>query len=153
MSIQRWYMTDIRFWNKVDVQDGDRCWLWNGATTTHGGYGLLRRGGREYRAHRVMWEMVEGPIPNGMFVCHTCDTPRCVNPRHLFLGSARDNNVDRENKRRGFNSRRTECAQGHPFSDENTGRDPSGRRFCRECRKRRTREGMRAWRNRQKVNA
>lgn len=147
-EIQRWDKPDPRFWVKVDVRDGDACWLWTGATTTHGGYGLLRRMGKEYRAHRVMWEMVEGPIPQGMFVCHACDTPPCVNPRHLFLGDARANNLDRETKRRGFNSRRDECAKGHPFSEENTKRDSKGRRVCIECQKHRRREGMRSWRKR-----
>lgn len=61
------------------------------------------------RAHRIVWEMVNGPIPAGMMVCHKCDNKRCVNPDHLFLGTALDNARDREKKGR----------QLHPEGEEN----------------------------------
>ena len=52
------------------------------------------------KAHRIVWEAVNGPIPEGMFVCHTCDVPRCVNIDHLFLGTAQDNMNDKMSKGR-----------------------------------------------------
>lgn len=85
-----------RFWSKVTKSDG--CWLWAG--TTDGRYGLVSVDGRMLKAHRVSWELHNGPIPAGMVVCHTCDTPRCVRPDHLFLGTMADNSHDRDRKGR-----------------------------------------------------
>ena len=81
-----------RLW--AHVVKGDLCWNWTGARTSfgHGVIGLP--GKRTGRAHRVSWEMHNGPIPKGMFVLHHCDNPRCVRPDHLFLGTAADNHRD-----------------------------------------------------------
>ena len=75
----------------VDVTDS--CWNWCGGTN-HFGHGKYRRNGRLENAHRVSWEMHTGSIPTGMFVLHKCDNPKCVNPEHLFLGTAWDNTQD-----------------------------------------------------------
>lgn len=88
-----------RFWARVQKTDG--CWLWTGAVN-QGGYGVFgHRGGECYMAHRLMWSLTCGPIPDGLFVCHTCDNPPCVRPDHLFLGTAKDNHQDMLNKGRG----------------------------------------------------
>lgn len=77
------------------------CWLWTGTgSCTNGDYGTFWLGGRMQRAHRVSWEMNFGPIPTDKVVCHRCDTPRCVNPDHLFLGSQQDNIADMKAKGR-----------------------------------------------------
>lgn len=90
-----------RFWPKVQKSDG--CWLWVGGGDSATGYGRIRSGGRgapQPLAHRVAWELTYGPIPDGLWVLHHCDTPRCVRPDHLFLGDAQANVDDAVAKRR-----------------------------------------------------
>lgn len=64
------------------------------------GYGQVRNDYKAYYAHRMAWELVNGPIPEGNYVLHRCDNRRCVNPDHLFLGSFDDNMQDMVQKRR-----------------------------------------------------
>src|SRR5262245_12418777 len=80
-----------RFWSKVDKTG--ICWLWRGARNRQA-YGMFHLQGEMRRAHRVAYELTYGAIPDGLFVCHTCDTPACVRPDHLWLGTARDNAQD-----------------------------------------------------------
>jgi hypothetical protein len=88
-----------RFWEQVDPRDSRRCWEWQGSRyPSH--YGRIRAAGTSYRAHRVAWTLFYGEIPSGMFVCHTCDNPPCVNPSHLFLGDSAANHKDMEAKGR-----------------------------------------------------
>lgn len=76
------------------------CWLWlDGVGAT--GYGYLRHRGKMWRAHRVSWILHRGEIPKDMGVLHKCDTPSCVNPDHLYLGTQKENSADRERKGRG----------------------------------------------------
>jgi len=87
-----------RFWEKVEKTD--TCWLWTGSVTKSGGYGQLSIHNRPVRAHRFAYELIVGPIPEGLRVCHHCDVPRCVRPDHLFLGTAKDNTRDMMAKKR-----------------------------------------------------
>lgn len=87
-----------RFLSKTK-RHGD-CLLWTGALFENG-YGAFQVNGKAVRAHRHSFEATAGPIPDGMFVCHKCDVPRCVNPSHLFLGTPKDNAQDRQAKGRG----------------------------------------------------
>lgn len=82
-----------RFWKSVAVSDPDACWLWK-QSTRGPGYGSAFMDGRKMDAHRVAWTIACGVIPDGMLVLHTCDTPLCVNPAHLFLGTHKDNTAD-----------------------------------------------------------
>lgn len=99
-----------RFWSKV--RKGDGCWLWT-SNAHHNGYGqiaLSRNGATRQRwawAHRVAWELTNGPIPAGQLVLHRCDTPLCVNPAHLFLGTHLENIADSVRKGRYNAWRRT----------------------------------------------
>jgi hypothetical protein len=79
-----------RFFKKVR-RDGD-CWMWTGAVVTNG-YGQFYIG-KPVSAHRAAWLLFRGPIPSGSWVLHRCDQKRCVNPDHLYLGTARDNARD-----------------------------------------------------------
>lgn len=74
------------------------CILWMGSGV--GGYGNITVKGRVRRVHRVVYEMENGPIPDGLLVCHKCDVPACINPAHLFLGTVQDNHADMVGKGR-----------------------------------------------------
>lgn len=92
-----------RFWSKVDKTKG--CWEWIGSRvrTGYGQFGVGGRrvnGGDMYLAHRISWIIHYGNIPAGLCVLHHCDNPACVNPQHLFLGTDKDNAVDRDKKGR-----------------------------------------------------
>jgi HNH endonuclease len=118
------------------------CIEWTKANSQ--GYGIIRRGGRNHRVPRYVWENAHGPIPEGMFVCHRCDNPACYNLEHLFLGTAQDNMRDMAAKGRQWHQRRTHCVNGHELGGDNI--LPSakpGTRRCRECANRRSRECLR----------
>lgn len=90
-----------RFWSKVDKSDVDGCWLWAGHQDSSTGYGTFRLGSTyAKRAHRVAYELANGPIQKGKLVCHTCDNRMCVRPDHLFLGTIQDNLRDMKDKNR-----------------------------------------------------
>ena len=80
------------------VSDGD-CWLWTRAKNGKG-YGIVRTYRRLRRAHRVAYELRNGPIPDGLFCCHSCDNPGCINPDHLWLGDNAANVADKVAKGR-----------------------------------------------------
>lgn len=84
-----------RFLQLIDHLPND-CWQWEGNLCSHG-YGRFSG----MYAHRAAYELWVGAIPEGMFVCHKCDTPRCVNPFHMFIGTAADNQKDMSLKGRG----------------------------------------------------
>lgn len=124
-----------RFWHKVD-KTGD-CWLWLGHKSSKG-YGGVQVDGLSKKAHRVAYELVNGPIPEGLYACHTCDNPSCVNPAHIFLGTQHENMADMVAKGRlvSANERKAHCKHGHEFTPENT-HMYKGWRECRACRKNR----------------
>lgn len=119
-----------RFW--VRVEKGDGCWLWHG--TRCDGYGHFRGHGKSRGAHRIAYELLIGPVPEGLELDHLCRNRGCVNPAHL------EPVTHEENWRRGqsfsaVNAQKTHCPHGHEYTPENTYRSashPRSRR-CRQC--------------------
>lgn len=95
---------DKYLWEHIDKKHPSGCWVYSGAVDQHG-YGrpakiFPDRVKRRYYAHRRVYEIECGPIPEGMHVLHKCDNPPCCNPKHLFLGTHMDNMKDKRAKGR-----------------------------------------------------
>lgn len=93
-----------RFARLVETEPNSGCWLWTGARQRDG-YGVLKVDRKNVAAHRFSWERENGPIPANLCALHKCDTPSCVNPAHLFLGTRGDNARDKAAKGRCHNNR------------------------------------------------
>lgn len=93
-----------RAWeNHIDATG--ECWVWHGAGADHKGRGKVSVNGRPTLAHRAFWEVWIGPIPTGKMLCHHCDTPGCVRPDHIYIGTHADNMRDMKERRRYFAAR------------------------------------------------
>ncbi len=109
--------TKERFEKYFIPEPNTGCWLWTGSLTSTG-YGQIGLGSKTdgtrkpHKAHRVAYELYVGKIPHGMGVLHRCDTPLCVNPQHLFLGTQKDNSQDMGRKGRSAVQRHPEIVRG-----------------------------------------
>lgn len=91
-----------RFWDNVKILGKNDCWEWQGKSKADG-YGQVCYDSQRDLAHRLVYRMTYGPIPDGMCICHTCDNRLCCNPAHLWLGTIADNNKDKARKGRASN--------------------------------------------------
>lgn len=138
------------FWQRVEIRGAEDCWLWTGTQRGNAGhmYGSIYFRGKNMSAHRVSWVIANGEMPKfgdadyrGTCVLHKCDTPLCVNPNHLEVGSHKANMVDKVAKRRDTTKWKTHCSRGHERNEVNTWVDPKrGLKHCRVCHKLKERE-------------
>jgi hypothetical protein len=113
-----------RFFDKVNKTDN--CWLWTAGSRGKTGYGAFKIDGKVIDSHRVSYTIHKGEIPKGLYVCHSCDNRKCVNPEHLFLGSAKENWQD------GFDKGRIKLLGG--IDTEKLKKHPSRGAYLRGCR-------------------
>lgn len=135
----------------LEGNDGDGCWEWRDALVDGEGYIRITIGQSAVNVHRLVYQVLVGPIPDGCLVDHTCHVPeecpggrncphrQCVNPAHLAAVPQGQNSGAERSSR----VRPEECKWGHEFTEENTYVDKRGSRYCRECMRRRQREARR----------
>lgn len=116
------------FWSKIDRSNPNGCWPWIAGRRNKAGYGAFSTGGRKdlkmWLSHRFAWQILNGPIPIGMQVLHSCDNPPCCNPKHLFLGNDAINRADccsknRQSKLKGEASGRAKLTEIEVLSIRN----------------------------------
>lgn len=125
--------------DKLVIQ-ADGCWTWPGANP----YGQVRRLGKNYKVHRVVYEHVHGPIPEGYDLDHCCLNKACAHPDHTEPVTKRENTL---------RARRliTHCPQGHEYDEANTCITGIGGRACRQCAREQNRANMRRFREKQRA--
>ena len=141
---QRKIPLEHRFNEKWEPVTETGCWIWTarvaGGSASGMQYGYISDGRKQLRAHRVSYEIHKGKIPDNLFVRHTCDTPVCVNPAHLELGTHQDNMNDMAQRGR---RKRTHCKRGHELSEENSYINANGHKYCKVCKNDRAKAKLR----------
>lgn len=130
---------EARFWSKVDKRGPDECWPWLESSRDDSGYGIFYTSdGLRTRAHRWLLGHLRGKpltreevgLEDG---CHHCDNPPCCNPKHLYVGTRKQNVGDAVERSRLWQLKVTHCPQGHPYEGDNLIERPGGARGCRTC--------------------
>jgi hypothetical protein len=126
-----------RFWAKVDLPaDRTQCWLWRAATIR--GYGSFRVAGQHHYAHRFAYELLVGPIADGLTIDHLCRRPLCVNPSHMEPVTRAENRARAPiSGAAKQHAAKTRCDAGHPLIETNLLASSSGGRRCKICARRR----------------
>lgn len=114
------------------VLAGEGCWEWTGGHCS-AGYGSKKWQGKETNAHRVVYEIMVGPIPEGLVLDHLCQNKGCVRPSHLEPVTNYVNTMVRGTSPWAVKSRATHCVHGHPLEGRNLIIRPEGGRRCRAC--------------------
>ena len=114
-SREAWCSNDCRFKSHINPDwTEEQCWEWNGALfkqTGYGQFGSIKSG--VFTAHKYSYQLFVGQVPNGLFVCHSCDNRKCFNPKHLWLGTAKDNSQDMMKKGRFNHNRKLPTGDNH----------------------------------------
>lgn len=134
-----------RIAQRIAIDEATGCWLWTGRTSGASGYGRVPAGRGEPTpyAHCVVYELLVGPIPEGLVLDHLCRVTLCVNPDHLEPVTNKEN-ILRGDSFSARLARQTHCIAGHEFTPENTYLYANGSsRMCMECKRRRDREAYR----------
>ena len=131
--MSKWKKTvEQRFWDNVNRDEANGCWIWAGGKTGWG-YGGFSADSQYVPAHRYAYELIVGPIPVGLQLDHLCRNRACVNPAHMEPVTNKINSL-RGVSFSAHNARATHCPQGHPYDLFNTYITPKGKRDCRKCR-------------------
>lgn len=135
---EKYLFLQIRFWALVSNIGSSDCWEWVGGHYRCG-YGIFLINERSFGAHRLSWMFHNGPLEDGLYILHKCDNKPCVNPEHLFPGTAQYNSRDCVRKGRNWAASKKFCKNGHEFSSANTiiyFSNKTGRRIrvCRICK-------------------
>jgi hypothetical protein len=137
-------MLPVRIEQKIR-KEPDGCWVWTACIGSTGGYGIVWLNGKNAYAHKVIYEMLIGKVPEGKQLDHLCRVRNCVNPAHLEVVSCRENLL-RGDTFVAKNKAKTHCKRGHRFTEHNTKYTKQGWRYCRAC----DNEQSRAYTRRQK---
>ena len=129
--------------SRIQPEPNSGCWLWVGPLDRKG-YGAAKIDGQSTGAYRAVWRTLVGPIPDGMYLDHTCMVRSCVNPDHLRIVTPRISALENSNSIAAQCAAKTHCAQGHALDGDNLGRDCNGHRCCVQCRRNRNARSVRA---------
>ena len=133
-------MNDLRelFWSRV--QKGEGCWFWTaGRISTGYGAFVHYKTRTSVLAHRFAYNDLIGPIPDGLVIDHLCNNKICVNPAHLRVTTHREN-ILRGTGQSAINAKKTHCPYGHELFGNNMRYDKRGRRICKACHSKETRD-------------